>query len=106
MQFHTPEQELKHLRRNAPEPSMTQLFDECRRKGVPILDWLDDLGSEEFIEKDYPKPAGYAAQTRGHLYDLTAPALLDSGATVPTIPEEVLRGTLSYFQEHPEAADL
>eukprot|EP00969_Alexandrium_andersonii_P120025 5306395-Alexandrium_andersonii.AAC.1 len=27
MQFRAPEQELKQLRRNAPEPSMTQLFD-------------------------------------------------------------------------------
>eukprot|EP00969_Alexandrium_andersonii_P007548 328176-Alexandrium_andersonii.AAC.1 len=94
MQFRTPEQELKQLRRNAPEPSMMQLFDERRRKGVPILDSLDDLEDEEFTEKDYPEPAGYAAQTRVHLYDLTVPALLDSGATVPTIPEEVLCGIL------------
>eukprot|EP00969_Alexandrium_andersonii_P009663 422396-Alexandrium_andersonii.AAC.1 len=50
------------------------------------------------MERVYPRPAGYAAQTRVQLRDLMVPALLDSGATVSAIPEEVLCSVSSYFQ--------
>ena len=64
-----------------------------------MFDSVDDLPPDEVQERTYPRPAGYAAQTRVHLYDLMVPALLDSGATVSAMPEEVFCCILSYFQE-------
>ena len=69
------------------------------RMGVCTFDSLDELPPDEVQERAYPRPAGYAAQTRVHLYDLMVPALLDSGATVSAMPEEVCCCILSYFQE-------
>ena len=105
-QGRTPEQELKRLRRCAPQASLDDIFDMSRQRGACVFDSLDDLPSEEVTQKSYPRPAGYAAQTRVHLYDLMAPALLDSGATVSAIPEEVLCFILSYFQTLGQESDV
>ena len=85
------------MRRSAPQASLEEIFDINRQRGACVFDSLNDVPSEDITPKAYPRPAGYAAQTRVHLYDLMVSALLDSGATVSAIPEEVLCFILSYF---------
>eukprot|EP00969_Alexandrium_andersonii_P132007 5837340-Alexandrium_andersonii.AAC.1 len=94
LQSHSPAEELKRLQRNAPQPTLEQVFEASRQRGACVYDSLEDIPDAELVERVCPRPAGYAAQTRVHLRDLMVPALLDSGATVSAIPEEVLCGVL------------
>ena len=84
------------MRRSAPQASLEEIFDISRQRGACVFDSLDGAPSGDITPKSYPRPAGYAAQTRVHLYDLMVPALQDSGATASAIPEEVLCFILGY----------
>ena len=63
---------------------------------------LDQLGDEWFTKSKKPRPIGYAACTRvgigGKLYD----TLLDYGATVGALPEEVVMIILAECADVPE----
>ena len=71
--------------------SLSELFEAAESNGtVTSIQSMDDIGSEEFTKRNYPRPAGYAAQTILHFGGLCVPALLDSCATCSVMPEEVL----------------
>eukprot|EP00969_Alexandrium_andersonii_P067764 2989505-Alexandrium_andersonii.AAC.1 len=70
LQNHSPEEELKRLQRNALQPTLEQVFEASRQSGVCVYDSLGDIPDAELEERVYPRPAGYAAQTRVHLRGL------------------------------------
>ena len=60
---------------------------------------LDDFGEDLFDKKRKALPAGYAACTRVALWGKFFDVLLDYGATVSAIPEEILLVILAMCSE-------
>ena len=73
--------------------SMDELFRLAQSsQAFPVVSSMDQLYERPgsgFAELKYSRPAGYCAQTRVHIGGLAVPMLLDYGATVSAIPEEV-----------------
>ena len=67
---------------------------------------LNNYPKEEFEAKQYSKPAGYCAQTRLHFGGLVVPMLLDYGATVSALPEEVACVIIQYALSKVRAGTL
>jgi hypothetical protein len=53
-----------------------------------LVTQLSELGEVDFLQRDYQRPAGYAATTRLHAGRLCVPVLNDTGATCSCITEE------------------
>ena len=53
-----------------------------------VITELAELSDENFIVREFQRPAGYSAQTRVHMGRLCVPMLNDSGATCSCITEE------------------
>eukprot|EP00969_Alexandrium_andersonii_P145167 6419368-Alexandrium_andersonii.AAC.1 len=47
----SPAEELKRLQRNAPQPTLEQVFEASRRSGVCVYDSLDDIPDAELEER-------------------------------------------------------
>ena len=97
MQGYKPAEGLKALRRGGAEMTLDKVFQMSTTSGICSVRSLESLDKSDVDLKTHPRPAGYAAQTRIHLADVTLPAILDSGASCSAIPEEIVCGIVSCF---------
>ena len=77
--------------------TLDKVFQMSTASGICNVRSLDSMDKADVHLKTHPRPAGYAAQTRVHLADVTLPAILDSGASCSAIPEEIVCGIVSCF---------
>ena len=71
-----------------------------------LQEGLDSWSEEDLTLKRYARPAGYQAMTRLWFGGLPVQTLLDSGATVSAIPEEVACLIISRVLERVESGEL
>ena len=60
---------------------------------------LSELGRNNFLMRDHPRPTGYSAMTRLHMGRLSVPVLNDTGATCSCITEEQLTLVINHSQK-------
>ena len=83
--------------------SLASLFATAASAGRLQLETLEDLDDSDFEIRQSSRPPGYSSQTILRFGGLDVTALLDSGATVSALPEEVAVTIIAHALQQVEA---